>query len=344
MRTSLPSREAPVDRLARPLTDLRISVTDRCNFRCTFCMPAEKEYSFLPRKEILSFEEITRVAKVFLGLGVRKIRLTGGEPLLRSEIETLVESLAGLEGLEDLALTTNGFLLEQKAEALAAAGLERVTVSFHSLDREVFGRLNGLGADLGKVLRGLQAAREAGLGPVKLNVVPVKGINDQEILPIARWARDQGYVVRFIEYMDVGTVNAWEQGDVLSAREILDRIGTEMPLEPVGKDHPGDVAHRYRYLDGGEVGVIPSVTEPFCGDCSRARLSADGKVYTCLFAAVGHDLKDLLRGGASDSELEAWIRALWQRREDRYSEERTAALRAGTFQPVPKVEMFRIGG
>jgi len=318
-------------------------------------MPAEQSYAFLPRKEILSFEEVERVARIFVSLGVRKIRLTGGEPLLRAQIEELVERLAALEGLEDLALTTNGFLLAKKAEALAAAGLQRVTVSFHSLEPETFGRINGLGMDLNPVLEGLEAARRAGLGPIKLNVVPIKGVNDHEMLPIARWAREQGYIVRFIEYMDVGTLNHWREEDVLSAREILRRIDAEMPLESVGKDHPGEVALRYRYQvakeDGiggddsrGEVGVIPSVTEPFCGDCSRVRLSADGRLFTCLFAAVGYDLKDLLRDGASNGELVAEIRRIWQARTDRYSEERTAALRAGSFQPAPKVEMFRIGG
>ena len=340
----------PVDEFQRPMTDLRISVTDRCNFRCTFCMPAEESYTFLPRREILSFEEMERVARIFVSLGVRKIRLTGGEPLLRAQIEGLVERLAAIEGLEDLALTTNGSLLAKKAAGLAAAGLRRVTVSFHSLDPATFGRISGLGADLSQVVEGLEAARAAGLSPIKLNVVPIKGVNDHEIVPIARWARERGYVVRFIEYMDVGTLNRWREEEVLSAREILRRIDAAMPLIAIGKDHPGEVAHRYRYRSGGEdpsggeVGVIPSVTDPFCGDCSRVRLSADGRLFTCLFAAVGHDLKALLREGAADQELAAEIRRLWQARTDRYSQERTAALRAGSFQPAPKVEMFRIGG
>ncbi len=333
------------DTLERPMTDLRISVTDRCNFRCTFCMPASQQYRFLPREEILSFEEVTHLARIFVGLGVRKIRLTGGEPLVRTQLETLIRDLAKLDGVEDLALTTNGYLLAQQAEALAAAGLRRVTVSFHSLVPQVFGRINGLGMELDKVLAGLAAARKAGLGPIKLNVVPIKGMNDAEIVPLARWARDQGYTLRFIEYMDVGTVNSWDEGAVLSAREILESIDREMPLEPVNKNHPGDVADRYRYRDGGgEVGLIPSVTQPFCGDCSRVRLSAEGKLFTCLFGVVGHDLKEPLRRGASPQEIESLIRAIWQRRTDRYSEDRTAALRAGTFQPTKKVEMFRIGG
>ncbi len=333
------------DTLSRPMTDLRISVTDRCNFRCTFCMPAEKSYTFVPRREILSFEEVVRLARIFVGLGVRKIRLTGGEPLLRAELDALIRALVEIEGLEDLALTTNGYLLARRAAELKAAGLKRVTVSFHSLDSEVFGRLNGLGMDLDRVLEGLRVAREVGLGPIKLNVVPVRGVNDHEIVDLARWARDQGYIIRFIEYMDVGTVNGWEEADVLSGEEILRRIAKEMPLEPVDREKPGDVAHRYRPVAGGiEVGVIPSVTEPFCGDCSRVRLSAEGKIYTCLFAAQGHDLKTPLRAGESDGDLTNRIDALWRRRADRYSEERTASLRAGDFVPAPKVEMFRIGG
>lgn len=333
------------DTFHRPMTDLRISVTDRCNFRCTFCMPADRRYHFLPRREILSFEEVIRLARVFLGLGVRKIRLTGGEPLLRAQLPILIRDLARLEGLEDLALTTNGYLLAEKAEALAAAGLRRVTVSFHSLVPEVFGRLNGLGLELEKVLEGLEEAKRVGLGPIKLNVVPVKGVNDGEIVSLARWARDEGHTLRFIEYMDVGTVNAWEEGDVLTAREILERIDRQMPLEPISKDHPGEVADRYRYRGGGgEVGLIPSVSQPFCGDCTRVRLSAEGKVFTCLFGSVGHDLKAPLRRGATEGELAKLVQGIWSERTDRYSEERTAALRAGTFRPTEKVEMFRIGG
>lgn len=335
----------PRDLYQRPMTDLRVSVTDRCNFRCTFCMPAEHKYQFVARKEILSFEEVTRLVRIFVSLGVRKVRLTGGEPLLRSEIEGLVAALAEIDGLEDLALTTNGYLLAEKAAQLAASGLRRVTVSFHSLDAAVFGRLNGLGLSLSKVLAGLEQARAVGLGPIKLNVVPVRGVNDQEILGLARWARQEGYVLRFIEYMDVGTVNEWREADVLSAREILARITTEFPVEAIDKDHPGEVASRYRYLDGGgEIGLIPSITQPFCGDCSRIRLSAEGKIYTCLFAAQGHDLKESLRSGANDEAIADRLRGMWAKRQDRYSEERTAALRAGTFEPAPKVEMFRIGG
>ena len=327
------------------MTDLRISVTDRCNFRCTFCMPADRKYEFLPRPEILTFEEITRLAEVFATLGVRKIRLTGGEPLLRSELEKLVRSLAAIEGIDDFALTTNGYLLPGKATLLREAGLSRVTVSFHSLDPETFGKLNGLGIELSRVLAGLEAAADAGLTPVKLNVVAIQGVNDHEICDIAAFCRERGYTARFIEYMDVGTLNRWDPEAVLSAEEIVRRIGRVFPLEPIGKEHAGDVADRYRYLDGkGEIGLIPSVTQPFCGDCSRVRLSAHGRIFTCLFAAVGHDLKALLRGGADRTALAGRIREIWSARADRYSEERTAALRRGAFAPAEKVEMFRIGG
>ncbi len=333
------------DALERPMTDLRMSVTDRCNFRCTFCMPSDRAYRFLPRPEILTFEEVTRLARLFLELGVEKVRLTGGEPLLRAEIEHLVESLASLEGLEDLALTTNAYLLPQKASGLRRAGLDRVTVSLHSLDAETFGRINGLGIELERVLAGIDAAVAAGLGPVKLNIVMIQGVNDHEIVDLARFGRDHGCVVRFIEYMDVGTVNSWDPDSVVSAEQIVERVDRAFPLEPLARDRPGDVAHRYRYRDGGgELGVITSVTRPFCGDCSRVRLSAEGRLYTCLFAAEGHDLKTTLRSGAGDGELRDRIRNLWRRRSDRYSEERTDALEAGRFVPADKVEMFRIGG
>ncbi|MEM7351392.1 MAG: GTP 3',8-cyclase MoaA [Acidobacteriota bacterium] len=335
----------PRDVFSRPMSDLRISVTDRCNFRCTFCMPADRKYSFVPKPEILSFEEVTRLARLFVDQGVEKIRLTGGEPLLRSEIEHLVESLAQIEGLRDLALTTNAYLLPKMAERLRRAGLGRVTVSLHSLDPETFGRLSGLGIDLERVLAGIRAAVAAGLGPVKLNVVVMQGVNDHEIVDLARYGRDNGCVVRYIEYMDVGTLNAWDPARVVSAQQIVERIDQVFPLEPVGRVRAGDVADRYRYRDGGgEVGVITSVTQPFCGDCSRVRLSAEGKLYTCLFAAVGHDLKAPLRDGASDEELSQHIRSIWSQRTDRYSEERTAALESGRFVPAEKVEMFRIGG
>ncbi|MCG8458837.1 MAG: GTP 3',8-cyclase MoaA [Holophagales bacterium] len=335
----------PRDTLGRPLEDLRISVTDRCNFRCTFCMPAHRKYQFLPRPQILSYEEVLRLTKVFVGLGVRKVRLTGGEPLLRSEIETLISGLSAIPELRDLALTTNAYLLGEKAESLKEAGLDRVTVSLHSLDPQVFGQINGLDLPLERVLEGIRAARDGGLGPVKLNVVVMKGVNDGEIEALARFGRSEGAVVRFIEYMDVGTVNGWDPERVISAREILDRVSARWPLEPVDRAHRGEVANRYRYLDGGgEVGVIPSITQPFCGDCTRARLSAEGKVYTCLFGAVGHDLRAPLRDGSSDEDLRNLLKKIWRARTDRYSEERTEALLAGRFVPAEKVEMFRIGG
>ena len=308
-------------------------------------MPAERKYDFLPRPQILSFEEISRLARVFARLGVDKIRLTGGEPLLRADLETLVAQLRQVPGLRDLALTTNAYLLEQKAVGLVEAGLDRVTVSLHSLDPETFARVNGLGLPLERVLAGIDAALAAGLRPVKINAVVLRDVNEHEIVDLARFGRDKGCTVRFIEYMDVGTVNAWDPERVISAREILDQIHAIFPIEPVSKNRAGDVADRYRYADGGgEVGVIPSITQPFCGDCSRARLSAEGRLYTCLFGKVGHDLKTPLRDGASDDELTDLIADLWTRRTDRYSEERTEAMRRGAFQPTDKVEMFRIGG
>lgn len=333
------------DTLGRPMTDLRISVTDRCNFRCTFCMPADRKYHFLPRPHILSFEEVTRLARLFVAMGVEKIRLTGGEPLLRSEIEKLIVSLAALDGVDDLALTTNAFLLADKAQRLRDAGLGRVTVSLHSLDEEIFARVNGLGLPLSKVLSGIESARRVGLDPVKLNVVVMQGVNDHEIVDLARYGREHGCVVRYIEYMDVGTVNRWDADKVVSARQIIDRIDAVFPLEATEKTRPGEVAQRYRYRDGGgEVGVITSVTQPFCGDCSRVRLSAEGQVFTCLFSNQGHDLKTPLRDGAGDDELMDRLHRIWSGRTDRYSEERTAALRRGEFVPAEKVEMFRIGG
>lgn len=335
---------SPQDLFGRPISDLRISVTDRCNFRCGFCMPAHQKYQFLPKGQILSFEEILRLTTLFVRLGARKVRLTGGEPLLRAEIESLVSALASLPGVEDLALTTNGYRLAEKAPALAAAGLRRLTLSLHSLDPTIFGQLNGLDLPLEVVLQGLEAALQAGL-QLKINMVVMKGVNDHEIVEMARFARDHAAVIRFIEYMDVGTVNAWDPARVVSAREILERIDADLPIENLERRHPGEVAERWRYRDGsGELGVITSVTQPFCGDCSRARLSADGRLYTCLFGAIGHDLKTPLRAGVADEVLLGQIVEIWERRRDRYSEERTAALRAGLFSPAPKVEMFRIGG
>ena len=335
----------PRDLLGRPLEDLRISVIDRCNFRCSFCMPASHVYHFLPKAEILSFEEITRLARAFTRLGVRKIRLTGGEPLLRVQIEKLVAMLASIDQITDLALTTNGLLLADHAADLRAAGLDRLTVSVPSLDPATFAEISGLGHRIEDVLRGIDAAERAGFSPIKINVVVIKGTNDGEVASIARYFKERGHVVRFIEYMDVGTLNHWEPESVVSSREILERIGREMPIEPAGRARASDVADRFRYLDDGvELGTIASVTEPFCGDCARGRITAEGQFYTCLFAAAGHDLKGPLRAGADDRELESLIAAIWRGRSDRYSEERAAALAAGRTEPVPKVEMYRIGG
>ena len=335
----------PLDTLGRPLRDLRISVTDRCNFRCIYCMPKEvfgHDYRFLPRRELLTFEEIERVSRVFVGLGVHKLRITGGEPLLRRGLEDLVERLAALgarPGDLDVTLTTNGALLAQKAQALADSGLTRITVSLDSLDDEVFRAMNDVDFPVARVLGGIDAAAAAGL-PVKVNVVVKRGLNEGSVLDIARRFRGTGHVVRFIEFMDVGATNGWRMDDVVPAEEVVRTIGAEFPLEPLDAGYRGEVAQRYRYLDGeGEIGVIASVTQPFCGDCTRARLSADGKLYTCLFAVRGHDLRSVLRTGASDDELDDAVRAIWERRGDRYSElrtERTSSLR--------KVEMSYIGG
>ncbi len=329
------------DTLGRPLRDLRISVTDRCNFRCVYCMPSEvfgRDYRFLPKRELLTFEEIERAARVFVELGVRKLRLTGGEPLLRRDVEQLVARLAAI-GDVDLTLTTNAALLAQKAQVLADAGLTRVTVSLDSLDDEVFRVMNDVDFPVARVLAGIDAAAEAGL-PVKVNVVVKRGLNEGSVVDIARRFRGTGHAVRFIEYMDVGASNGWRLDDVVPAAEIVAAIGAEFPLEPVEAAYRGEVAQRYRYRDGaGEIGVIASVTQPFCGDCTRARLSADGKLYTCLFAIRGHDLRAILRSGASDEELDAAIRAVWERRTDRYSE-----LRTEETSSLRKVEMSYIGG
>jgi cyclic pyranopterin phosphate synthase len=334
--------ERLVDTLARPVRDLRISVTDRCNFRCVYCMPKEvfgRDYPFLPRAELLTFEEIERVARVFAGLGVEKIRITGGEPLVRRDLETLVELLAGIDGL-DLTLTTNGALLAGKAEALEKAGLKRITVSLDSLDDDVFRAMNDVDFPVTRVLEGIDAALAAGLAPVKVNVVVKRGLNEESVLPMARYFRGTGVVLRFIEFMDVGHSNGWRLDDVVPSAEIVAAIDAELPLEPVEPAYRGEVASRWRYRDGsGEVGVISSVTQPFCGDCTRARLSADGQVYTCLFAVKGHDVRALLRGGASDEELTAAVADIWRARTDRYSELRSAAT-----SDLQKVEMSYIGG
>src|SRR6266581_146214 len=338
---------ALADTLARPIRDLRVSVTDRCQFRCTYCMPREvfgRDFAFLPRDQLLTFEELTRVARIFAGLGVRKLRLTGGEPLLRRDLEKLVAMLAGIGGITDIALTTNGALLASKAPALTAAGLRRVTVSLDSLDDAVFMALNDAGFPVARVLDAIAAAAGAGLAPVKVNMVVRRGVNQESILPMAAHFRHSGHVLRFIEYMDVGTTNGWRLDEVVPAAEIISLVGGRWPLEPLAPSSPGEVAARYCYRDGGgEIGIIASVTQPFCRGCTRARLSADGKLYTCLFGGAGHDLRGPLRAGTSDQALREQISAIWARRADRYSEQRTR--QTSRTQPVePKVEMSRIGG
>jgi len=334
--------EPLLDRLGRPLETLRVSVTDRCNFRCVYCMPKEvfgREYSFLDRRELLSLEEIARVVGVFAQLGVRTVRITGGEPLVRRNVEHLVELLAAIEPKLELALTTNGAILAEKAEALAAAGLDRVTVSLDSLDDAAFRAMNDVDFPVERVLAGIDAAAAAGL-PVKVNAVVKRGANDHDIVALAEHFRGTGHVLRFIEFMDVGTTNGWRLEDVVTADEIVERIGERWPLEPVALESADATARRFRYSDGaGEIGVIASVTKPFCGACSRARLSAEGRLYTCLFAARGHDLRAPLRSDATDEELAESLRGIWSRRTDRYSELRTA----GTAT-LPKVEMSYIGG
>jgi len=329
------------DTLGRPLRDLRISVTDRCNFRCVYCMPKEvfgRDYRFLERRELLTFEEIERLARAFVDLGVEKIRVTGGEPLVRRDLERLIERLAAIDGL-DLTLTTNGSLLPAKARSLKDAGLRRVTVSLDSLEDEVFAAMNDVDFPVRRVLEGIDAAAAAGL-PVKVNMVVKRGVNEDSILPMARYFRDRGHVLRFIEYMDVGHSNGWRLDDVVTAAEIVETVERELPLEPMQPNYRGEVARRWRYRDGGsEIGVIASVTQPFCGDCTRTRLSADGRLYTCLFGVRGRDLRALVRGGATDDELRDAIGLIWARRADRYSE-----IRSANTAELPKVEMSYIGG
>ena len=330
------------DTLNRPLRDLRISVTDRCNFRCVYCMPKEvfgSDYQFLHRDQILTFEEITRLAHLFVAQGVRKIRLTGGEPLVRRDLPDLVAMLAQIPDL-DLTLTTNGALLRKHARALKDAGLKRVTVSLDSLDDETFMRMNDVDFPVSKVLDGMDTAAEVGLGPIKVNMVVKRGLNETSILPMARFFREKGYILRFIEYMDVGHSNGWRMEDVVPAAEIIKTIHAEMPLEPVDPNYTGEVAERWRYKDGnGEIGVIASVTQAFCSTCTRARLSAEGKLYTCLFGVKGHDFRALLRGGKKDEEISQVIAHVWGRRADRYSE-----IRSENTISLPKVEMSHIGG
>jgi cyclic pyranopterin phosphate synthase len=337
----------PTDTLGRPLHDLRISVTDRCNFRCTYCMPKEifgPDFAFLPRDQVLSFEEITRAARAFVELGAEKLRITGGEPLVRRDVPLLIAMLAALRrpdgGELDLTLTTNGSALRRLAGPLRDAGLQRVTVSLDSLDDATFAAMNGVDYPVAKVLDGIAAAAEAGLAPVKINMVVRRGINEASIVPMARWARDAGHILRFIEYMDVGTTNGWRLDDVVPATDVIAAIDAVMPIEALPARYRGEVATRWRYRDGsGEVGLIASVSAPFCGDCTRARISAEGKLYTCLFSAEGHDLRAVLRSEATDAELRDVIAGIWRVRDDRYSELRTAAT-----TELPRVEMFAMGG
>ncbi len=334
------------DKFGRPLRDLRISVTDRCNFRCPYCMPAEvfgERYQFLPKEQILSFEEIARLAGIFVDLGVNKLRITGGEPLLRTELHHLISLLSKIDGAADITLTTNGYLLAQQAQSLKEAGLKRITVSLDTLDVEIFKEMNGRGFDPQRVLEGIDRAAAVGLAPIKINAVVQKGVNDGTVAQLARHFKGTGHTLRFIEYMDVGNRNGWKWDQVVPAAEIVRRIDAEMPLEPLEPNYQGEVARRYRYRDGeGEIGVIASVTQPFCGDCTRARLSTDGKLYTCLFAGDGLSLRDRLRAGASDADLRDMIVDVWGSRVDRYSEERTEL--ASLQNPRQKIEMYQIGG
>ncbi len=338
-----PAPTTTVDGLDRPLRDLRISVTDRCNFRCTYCMPKEvfgRDFRFLPAAALLRFEEIERVARIFVAQGVEKIRLTGGEPLVRRNLEDLVQRLAAIDGLRDLTMTTNGSLLAPRARALRDAGLRRLTVSLDSLDDDVFGSMNDVAYSASGVLAGIEAAAAAGFSPIKVNCVVKRGVNDGSIVELAARFRGTPHIVRFIEYMDVGSTNGWRLDDVVPAAEILAAIDAAFPLDPVPPNYPGEVATRYRYRDGsGEIGVIASVTRPFCRACTRARLSSEGLLYTCLFGTTGHDMRALLRGGKTDEEIASYIRGIWRVRADRYSE-----LRSADTVRLPKVEMSHIGG
>ena len=336
-------RDEPLDKLSRPLRDLRVSVTDRCNFRCPYCMPAEiygERYEFLPRNDLLTFEEIARVVLLSTQLGVKKVRLTGGEPLVRQDVVELVSMIANLDGIEDFAMTTNAYLLSGMAESLKKAGLQRITVSLDSIDDEVFRKMNGRGFGTAKVIDGIAAAKEAGLDPIKINAVVQKGINDNTLVELAGWCRDNGYTPRFIEYMDVGTLNDWKLDEVLPAADIVGIIGKEFPIKPIESSYRGEVAKRYSYDDGkGEFGVISSVTQPFCGDCTRLRLSPEGQIVTCLFADGGTDLRGPMRDGIADKGLLSIMSGTWTNREDRYSEIRTSMT-----SPRKKVEMYHIGG
>ena len=332
------------DIFGRPLRDLRVSVTDRCNFRCPYCMPAEiygERYKFLPREEILSFEEIARLTNVFVGLGTKKIRLTGGEPLVRTGVDELISLLTRIEGVEDLTLTTNGYLLEDQAMSLKQAGLQRITVSLDSLNDQVFGTMNGRGFKVDRVIKGIERSIEVGLTPIKVNAVVQKGINDHTVIDMLKHFSGTGVIVRFIEYMDVGNLNGWKMEEVVPSKELVEIINAELPIEPVDKNYLGEVADRYRYIDGsGEIGFISSVTETFCQNCTRARISTDGKLFTCLFGESGFDLRGPIRDGYSDEQIRELITSVWNKRDDRYSEIRASI----TDQARRKVEMYQIGG
>jgi GTP 3',8-cyclase len=334
-----------VDAYQRPIQDLRISVTDRCNFRCTYCMPLD-EYEWIDKREILTFEEITRLARLFIQLGVEKVRLTGGEPLVRQDLAVLVQELSALEGLKDLCLTTNGALLGEKMEALKKAGLRRVNISIDTLDAEKFKRMTKRG-DLNKVLEGIFAAKKAGIAPIKLNAVIERGVNDDDILPLVEFSRTHGFAMRFIEYMDVGNSNNWTSAKLVTKKEIIEKIAARYPVKEVGRGRGSAPSVDYEFVDGeGDVGVIASVTEPFCSSCTRIRLTADGKIVTCLFSHVGHDIKARLRAGASDQEISEFIGNVWRKRTDRYSAERLEALKTSTYDPKShkKIEMISLGG
>ncbi len=334
-----------VDALKRPIKDLRISVTDRCNFRCSYCMPLD-EYEWIHKKEILTFEEISRLASLFVGLGVEKIRLTGGEPLVRQNLDKLVAKLSSIGGVKDLCLTTNGALLAEKVAALKASGLKRVNISVDSLNPEKFRQMTKRG-DLSKVLEGIFAAKQHGLHPIKLNAVIEKGLNEDDILSLVEFSRENGFALRFIEYMDVGNSNDWTSGKLVSKKEIIEKIKARYPLKEVGRAGGSAPSVDYEFIDGlGDVGVIASVTEPFCSSCTRVRLTADGKIVTCLFSGIGHDVKGLLRGAASDEEISNFIVSIWEKRTDRYSAERLEALRSSNYDPKnhKKIEMISLGG
>jgi GTP 3',8-cyclase len=346
--TDFPFLKGMTDKLDRPVRDLRISVTDRCNFRCTYCMPAEifgEKYEFLPRPHILSFEEIERLARIFAAAGVSKLRITGGEPLVRANLPDLIASLSAIDGIDDIALTTNGYLLPKYAQDLKDVGLSRLTISLDSIDEDIFKKMSGRPQGPANTLEGIKIATELGFDPIKINVVVQRGVNDHTLVDTARYFKGTGAIVRFIEFMDVGTKNGWDMSQVVTSKEVIEMIGSEFPLEPIDANYSGEVANRYRYADGeGEIGVISSVSEPFCGSCTRARLSTDGKLVTCLFASGGTDLKTPMRDGVGDEELARIVEKVWTGRADRYSDLRSSDTEFKAGSDGDKVEMYYIGG